>query len=496
MAKFNQTSRGADKTTNHEGAVAYKLSPELELYSTAVTAILSDKFYESENDTLERIKALLPKVSPEFVAKLAVYARTKMYLRSLPLVLTTELAKVHSGDDLVSRTVGHVVQRADEITELLAYYAASNGRSDTKKLGKLSKQIQKGLAGAFNRFDEYQFGKYNRDGAVKLRDALFLVHPKAKNDEQQKLFDKIVADELAVPYTWEVELSKGENKKETWEALIDSGKLGYMAMLRNLRNIIEAEVSQKHLGAVCARLSDAEEVAKSKQFPFRFLSAYRMLKPIASGKVSMVLDALEEAMIHSAQNIKGFDYNTAVTIACDVSGSMQSQISERSVVQQFDIGLCLGMLLHHKCKNVETGMFGEQWKVINLPKNNILANADEFHQREGEVGYATNGYLVIRDLIARGEVKDKVMIFTDCQMWDSHWGGDEHIAEMWGKYKTEVAPNAKLYLFDLSGYGNTPVSVRENGVHLIAGWSDKVFDMLDAYEKGSDAIAEIQNIQI
>lgn len=492
MSKFNTKTENATKTLNHEGEVAFKLSPELELYSTVVTSILSDKFYEGTQDTLTRIKTLMSKVTPEFVAKLAVYAREKMYLRSLPLVLSVELAKIHQGDTLVSRMVNRVIQRADEITELLAYYALANGRTDIKKLGKLSKQIQKGLASSFNRFNEYNFAKYDREGAVKLRDALFIVHPKAKDDAQQKLFDKIVKETLETPYTWEVELSKGGDKKTTWESLIDSGKLGYMALLRNLRNILEAGVSTKHLEVVTGRISDKEEVSNSKQFPFRFLSAYREIKEVASGKASTILDSLETAMVMSASNIKGFDSNTSVTIACDVSGSMQTNVSEKSKVQYYDIGLCLGMLLHNRCKDVEIGMFGEDWKVIALPKNNILSNVDELHRREGEVGYATNGYKVIDDLIRRREVKDKIMIFTDCVLWNSSYS-NEHIQSSWKAYK-KIAPNAKLYLFDLSGYGTTPLSTHSGGVYLISGWSEKVFSMLEAYENGSSAIEEINSI--
>lgn len=99
------------------------------------------------------------------------------------------------------------MNRADEITELLACYELLNEREGTKKLNRLSKQLQKGLALAFNRFDEYQFAKYNRNTGVKLRDALFLVHPKAKDEGQQALFDKIVQNTLQTPYTWETELS-------------------------------------------------------------------------------------------------------------------------------------------------------------------------------------------------------------------------------------------------------------------------------------------------
>ena len=501
MAKFNKGARGARKTTNHEGAVAYKMDAKTELYATSVTTMLSNKFYETSTDTLARIKALVAEVAktdPQFVAKLAVYAREKMYLRSLPLVLTVELAKIHKGDNTVSRMVNRVVSRADEITELLAYYAQANGRKSIKKLGQLSKQIQKGLASAFNKFDEYAFAKYNRDGAVKLKDALFIVHPKAKNEEQQKLFDSIVADSLATPYTWEVELSKGEDKKQTWESLIDSDKVGYMALLRNLRNILQADVSKPHLVKVAKRLGDAEQVARSKQFPFRFLSAYREVQPTLSGSATMILDGLEEAMIASAQNIAGFDYDQAITISVDTSGSMDQSVSDRSKITYQDIGLVLGMLMHNRCKDVETSIFGESFEIINLPKNNILSNTETLDQYSGRVGHSTNGYLVIEDLLARGEVKDKVMIFTDCQLWDSrssYWGGpSKEFGKLWAEYRSKVAPNAKLYLFDLAGYGNTPVDIRDNGVNLISGWSDKVFDMLAAYEKGSSAVAEIEKI--
>lgn len=505
--KFNIFNKQKNVTTNYEGAKAYRLTPELELYTAVVTSLLSDSYYEKADARLARIQALIRQNDPQFVAKLAVYAREKMYLRSLPLVLITELAKIHQGDNLVSRATNRVVQRADEITELLAYYQLANARKETKKLNRLSKQIQKGLAVAFNKFDEYQFSKYNRSSTdVKLRDALFLVHPKAKNEAQQVIFNKIATDTLATAQTWETTLSavgqadfdsideKSAAKTEAWENLILSGKVGYMALLRNLRNIVEANVSQEALEKVCATLSDARAVANSKQFPFRFLSAYRELKRINNGRVSKVLSALEVAVQHSANNIRGFDAQTRVVIAADVSGSMQSLISPKSTVQNFDIGLMLAMLLQNRCENVVTGMFGDTWKIINVPKNNILSNVDEFHRREGEVGYSTNGHLVIQDLINRKKVVDKIMIFTDCQLWNSRGGNPLSVA--WNQYKA-IAPNARLYLFDLAGHGNTPINVLENNsVFLIAGWSDKVFEILAAIEEGNQAIDVIRRIEV
>ena len=109
----------------------------------------------------------------------------------MPLDLAVELAKINKGNDLVSRLVTRVIQRADELTETLAYYELANQRAgQTKTLNKLSKQVQRGVATAFNKFDEYQLAKYNREGAIKLKDALFIVHPKAKDAAQQVIFDK------------------------------------------------------------------------------------------------------------------------------------------------------------------------------------------------------------------------------------------------------------------------------------------------------------------
>ena len=503
--KFNFTTKGKNKVMNHESEQAYRLSPEWQLYTAAVTSSLSDKFYESAETRVETLHTLVAQCDPVFVAKLAVYARQKMNMRSVPLVLAIELARVHRGDATVSKMVSGIVRRADEITELLAYYQLANQRKDTKKLNRLSKQLQSGLQDAFNRFDEYQFAKYNRDTGVKLRDALFLVHPKAKDESQQVLFNKIVNNELETPYTWETELSAlgqikfafGKEKEIAfcmkWEELIDSRKIGYMALMRNLRNILEAGVSQQHIMSVCNTLSDAEAVHRSKQLPFRFLAAYREISKVKSAYAGRVMDALEQAVAVSAENIIGFDEDTTVWIAADVSGSMQRPISPKSKILSYDIGLMLAMLLKSRYQNAVTGMFGDSWKVINVPTQGILSNVDAFYRREGEVGYATNGYLVIEDLLKSKQLVDKVMMFTDCQLWNNR--NDKKITGLWNSYK-KIAPDSKLYLFDLSGYGTTPLDITREDVYLIAGWSDKVFDIIAAIDRGGDALDEIRNIEL
>ena len=507
MSKFNSIVRKVSQVFNHEGAEAFQLSTEMELYTAVVTSSLSNKFYETAEEQINRMSALISKCDHTFVAQLAIYARTEMNLRSIPLFIVVELAKIHSGDNLVSRTIEKVVLRADEIMELLICYQWRNKSEGIKKLARLSHQVQIGLQLAFNRFDEYQFAKYNSDSLeVKLRDALFLVHPKAKDEAQQELFNKIVNKTLQTPYTWETELSAlgqakykdADAKKaafaEKWTELVASGKLGYMALLRNIRNILEADVDDSMIKDVAERIGNAHEVLKAKQFPFRYLSAYRELRNVSNGKVSMILDSLEDAIEASAQNINGFKKDTRVLLACDVSGSMYTPVSARSTVRNFDIGLVLAMLLRNRCENVITGIFGDTWKVINMPSKSILSNVEQMYSRSGEVGYSTNGYKVIEYLRTHNIKMDKVMMFTDCQMWNSFNNG-QTINSEWQKYK-EIEPDAKLYLFDLSGYGQSPIKLIGNDVALIAGWSDKIFDMLAAIENKESVVDYIRKTKV
>ena len=532
MTRFNQPSVNQRKTKNEEGGLAFTMTPELDLYSQVCTASLQPKFYSPDTDQqIKRLRETIAKVDPELVCKLAVYAREKMYLRSIPLVLMVELLKnFNDGKQkgkrdpkTLKKSTTRVIQRADEITEILAYFIKANERSDIKKLGKIPNAFKKAVGDSFHKFDEYQLAKYNKDGAVKLRDALFLTHPKPTSDLQKDLFKKLVDDTLAEPYTWEVEFSKlgqqtfsSEDEKykafsDKWKELVESNKLGYMALMRNLRNILKYGASRDLVKAVCDKLSDPKEVQKSKQLPFRYWSAFRSLgneprngrrfysvdkevdlDPFA---VKQINNALEKAIKISVENLNGFDENTRVLIASDVSGSMQTAISEKSQVQYYDIGLLLGQLLQTRCKNVITGFFGDDWKVTNFSSGDVLNNTLELYRREGEVGYSTNGYKVLKWLNSTGTEVDKVMIFTDCQLWDSD-DGSESIHAEWQKYRRKF-PNTKLYLFDLAGQGTSPLDVvAEKNVYLVSGWSEKVFEVMEAIENGGDAIDFINNIKI
>ncbi|RLA55351.1 MAG: TROVE domain-containing protein, partial [Gammaproteobacteria bacterium] len=276
-------------------------------------------------------------------------------------------------------------------------------------------------------------------------------------------------------------------------------KMGYMATLRNLRNILTADVSSESIDNVEEFLVNEKAVLNSKQLPFRFFSAYRELKGVDSVDAPRVLKALETATDISTKSVRGFSDEDKVYVSVDTSGSMEHPVSEKSKVNYMDIGFVCSMILRNITKRSEFSVFATKLLNVTLPTDNILRNVEESKALSGKVGHGTNGYVIPRDLLERKVEFDKVVIFTDCQMYNTssygYWGTDTDIKtfkEYWSQYRKEVAPNAKLYLFDLAGYGNTPLSIEQDGVYLIAGWSEKIFDLIEATENGATAVSEIE----
>ncbi len=185
-----------------------------------------------------------------------------MKLRHAPLLLVREMARYATHRGLVAETLARVIQRADELSEFLAIYW-KDGRQP------LSAQVKKGLAAAFTRFDAYALAKYDRAGAVKLRDVLFLTHAKPLTADQSFTWRQLVEGTLPSPETWEVRLSRGEQKREVWESMLIENRLGALALLRNLRNMQVAGVDPELVRYAL------EVIRVERVLPFRFIAAAR-----------------------------------------------------------------------------------------------------------------------------------------------------------------------------------------------------------------------------
>lgn len=321
----------------HGGAQASRDPNAVEQLRRSVMANLlwEDEFYESGEKIADRVKNLAARVAPADLAHVAIEARENG-LRHVPLLLLTQLAKVGSGDGLVSRTIERVIRRADELAELVSLYWKVNPRKNGKN-APLSKQMKEGLARAFTKFDEYQLAKYNRDADVKLRDVLFLSHAKGKDENQKRVFEKLVSNDLATPDTWETQLSSGKGKRETFERLMAEKKLGYMALLRNLRNMKEAGVPK----ATVREYLMTRAFGIDMVFPFRFIAAAKAVPEWE--------DIIDEAFLNHMAYRQKLPGKTIVVI--DVSGSMYGgNMSAKSDMNRALAACALGAICRELCE--------------------------------------------------------------------------------------------------------------------------------------------------
>jgi len=346
--------------------------------------------YESGDTIANRIKTFIPMVEPEKVANLAIEAREKMKLRHVPLLIVREMARLDSHKSLVASTLERVIQRADEITEFVSLYWMD-------KRQPLSKQVKKGLGRAFYKFNEYQFAKYNRNDTVKFRDVLFLTHPKPRNTDEDVLWKKIIANELATPETWESQAAAGMDKRTNFETLLRENKLGALALIRNLRNMTEAGVPESLIRDGINRMKT------ERVLPFRFIAAQRYGKAFTKD--------LEAAMFRCLEKHTKLEGRTLLLV--DVSGSMGVALSAKSDLTRLDAATGLGVLLREICEDVVIYSFSN--KTVKV------ADGHGFDLINKIIRSQPNNSTYLGEAIKRvntDEVYDRIIVITDEQSHD------------------------------------------------------------------------------
>lgn len=482
-----------DKTENYEGGVAFKMDDKARLYTRVASCLVGEpKFYKNINedgtvdinqdkDLIKDLQLVADK-DPEFILKLASYARNELYLRTVSIVLLVEASLISKCKPFVRKYIPSIVKRADELAEAVAYLQRKIGHLGNKeKKGSVPSALKRGLADAFNNFNEYELAKYNRKGFVKLKDVLKLVHPKPKDKEQSAIFKRLKEDKLKTPETWEVEISTKGSAKENWESIYP--KMGFMAVLRNLRNFLNKGVSEKTISNISTKLGDSNQVLNSKQLPFRFFSAYRELEGNDSIYTSKILDALESSMDISVDNLPKLKGTTFIT--ADNSGSMDTGLSEKSKVTLKDVSNLMLAISHKMCEFPITSVFGDEHAIVQLSqRNGVLSNLQKVKSEGQKVGCSTNAYLAIKYLIDNKIKADRIILFSDMQCYDTHsYIDSETIAKQLKEYKSKVNSKVCVYSIDLAGYGTMQIPKDEPNVCLIAGWSENILRFIKLFEE-------------
>lgn len=527
MSKFNRATarpvaRGpvttAGTATTYEGGAAYSRDARSDLVLLAVTNMVGENtFYESAGDRDNRFRDLVHTIAPAYPVWMAGFIgwlRTGANMRSASLVAAAEAVRARLAAGLHGdnrQIVAAALQRPDEPGEFLAYWTANYGRA-------LPKPVKRGVADAVQRlYNERALLKYDTDSkGYRFADVLELVHASPATDKpwQGDLFkhaldrrhnrpyhpDKLTglktisanfalraeaahnpaalldADRLrAAGMTWEDVLSLSGSKLDKaklWEAIAPS--MGVMALIRNLRNMDEAGVSDEAAAAIAARISDPEQVAKSRMFPYRFLSAYRAAPSLRWGH------ALDKALTASCANVPKLPGRTLVLV--DTSASMRNPVSGKSTVSHIDIGALFAVVLAHRGAHVD--LIGYADGAFRHPLTNggsVLRDIQSFCARVGEVGHGTQ---TVAALQAAYQGHDRVVIISDMQAF-RHGGWGYGYA---GTGVSDAIPaTVPMFGVDTTGYSKAGIDTSKPNRFEIGGFSDKLFTMMDLLSRGRDA---------
>lgn len=489
----------ASRTPTHEGGSGHALDLKTQLFTLAVTNMVGEStFYESATDRDERFAQLVANVTvtdPDWVAGLVGWLRSGAHMRTASIVAACEY--IAAGGPNGRRVISSACQRADEPGEVLAYWHAVHGRN-------LPQPVKRGVADAAVRlYSERSLLKYDTPThGYRFGDVIELTHPQPRADWQSQLFRHAIdrrhghgddiperltmvefartlnhvdvearrallasAQSLAeAGMTWE-RLSgwlPGGMDAEAWEAVIPT--MGYMATLRNLRNFEEAAVRTSALKAVARRIADPDEVARSRQLPFRFWTAYREL-----AKAGSVLWApeLEQALEHSCANIPKLKGRTLVMV--DTSASMWTPISGKSTVMRAEVAALFGAAVG-KSSDVEVWPYASGTYRLRRSLS-VLGAVKAIYDEIGKVGHGTNTWPSVVKARQGGQF-DRVVVFTDMQ---DHWSD---------RYAPTDVP---VYVWDLAGYGRANISTQRPGHYLMGGFSDQSFKLIALLEAGRDA---------
>jgi 60 kDa SS-A/Ro ribonucleoprotein len=468
ILKKNKT--GAD-TLNLAGGESFSESPRLELAALLLTSTLQGQYYRAAEVTAARLKQLIAQIDDKkFVAKAVIYARTKAGMRSITHLAAGELARTVKGQTWTASFYDKVTYRPDDALEILAYYLAVYGKP-------VPNALKRGLGAALSRFDEYQLAKYRKSGAeISLVDAVNLVHPK-----HTLALKKLVDGTLAAAETWETKMTQAgaaansegelaELKKETWEKLIKRRKLGYFALLRNLRNILS--VSPESADDAMSMLIDENLIRKSLVLPFRYLTALDALQNTNLPRVSEVLGALGAAVDKSLQNVPQFEGKTL--IALDGSGSMQGR--------PIRIGSLFAATLA-KANDADVLLFSDDARYVSVNKRDSTLTVADWLARNSKAA-GTNFHAVFQ---TANRAYERIVILSDMQ----GWMGTHAPTQTFAAYKKKYGTNPKIFSFDLQGYGT--LQFPEQNIYCLAGFSDKTLDTLKFLD--SDKTALIHEIE-
>jgi phage regulator Rha-like protein len=498
MARFNSKKTPkieTQRTTNLAGGPAFTQSWKEELVSILLTSMVQDQFYRSAQGGLDRLTTLVQganNADGPFVAKAALYARNEFGLRSITHIMAYMIGEGFKGNTWTKRFFEKIVRRPDDMAEILGLVYQHKQ--------PIPNAMKKGFAAALQGLDMYQVGKYQMGGRnIKLVDIVNLVHPKNTG-----AIHALVNGTLNVK-TWETELSaagqqpadnRAAAKSKAWVDLLKDRRLGYMALLKNLRNIAQS-VDLEQCYPTCAgtktgmqmvveQLTDRKAIKKSLVFPFRFVTAYDEIAKagLRTADSRMLMVAINDAAEVSLDNVPKFKGSTLVVM--DQSGSMNTAVGTSTAAK---VGGLFAAMLWKANVDCDVITFGTRANYVGEKmRQNSLMNLAE------NLGYSNQGGTNFSyPFVLANRAYDRIIILSDMQGWmDSRTPFDSAVLAgyfvrgAFYDYQKKFKCHPHLYSFDLCGYGS--LQFPEDRVYLLAGFSDKILDVMSLLETDRNAL--------
>lgn len=490
-----KAKKGLNNTTvNADGLEATKRSAKSELFLLAVGRFYGESsFYESTNEGTQRFVKLVHKVTksdPEWMQAFLGWLRTEGNIRTASIVGAAEYVK--AGGPNGRAVVKSVIVRGDEPAEMLAYWINTHGK-------RIPAPIKRGVRDSAQRlYNERNFAKFDSAKAgVRMADVVELTHPAPSGSWQSDLF-KYMIEQRHGRATFEgknlvylnrrsqcktrndyvIELVAG-NPTITWENVssAESGSMdantwvtmyvymGYMAKLRNLRNLDLAGVKPKDKRAIGESLADPENVAKSRQLPMRFFSAYKNVKDdVWAGYLSEALDA-------SLANIPKVRGNWLVLV--DASGSMTWGTSDKSNLTYYEAASVFGAAFA-KVNDADVRTYSNSLSpVLDVTGMNTLRIVKELREPKFYFGGGTSTAAALKRAFSDGKY-DGVLLLTDEQYNGRSWYNSD------GNPSDAIPANVPLYTFNLAGY-KAGHEIKANRI-TVGGLNDSAFTMIATVE--------------
>jgi 60 kDa SS-A/Ro ribonucleoprotein len=505
-AGARRTRGAALATTNHAGGAAHRLAPRLEIATLVLSSMLADRFYAPGSQDAQRVQGLVAGLAAHgdarFAAQAALYARHQHGLRSITHVVAGEVGRVCQGQPWGRRFFDRIIRRPDDATEIVGYTLAT--------YGGLPNAMKRGFAKALVRFDAHQIAKYRGDGHVmKLVDVVNLCHPKGP---EGSAIAHLVKGTIAPADTWERALSEAGSKAQAeaaaaaaahgdaadgetqmaadlaatmkgaaWVRLLAERKLGYLACLRNLRNIVQQ--APEAIEAACALIADPAAIRKSLVFPFQLAAAADALRGIGGPGAAVALAAVSRATDLALGNVPDLPGRTLVAV--DDSGSMtQGQGPRRPI----DIAALFAAVLVKRLPGADLMLFSDEARYRTVDTtSSVLGIAREITHQAKAAG--TNFHAIFQ---AAGKTRyDRVIILSDMQGWMGV-GTPDGAFDAW---KARSGCDPYVYALDLNGHGTAQLV--GDKVCTLAGWSDRVFEVMRLVEQDREAlIAAIEAVEL